>query len=429
MSIRALAAAVLTRVLADGASLTAALAALPDTLPSQQQAWIKAACYGVLRDYPRLHFYLTRLLDKPVKAPQVESFLLLGLYQLTAMQVKTHAAVSETVAALPVKQRWAKGLVNGVLRTFLRQRISLEQAAEANREARFAHPAWIIDVLYQDWPRQAESILAANNQQAPMTLRVNLRQTRLSDYQARLQALGWEAWPLPGLPAALTLAQAVPVGQLPGFAEGWVSVQDGAAQWAAGLMALQPGLRVLDACAAPGGKTAHMLELCPDIELLALDIAEARLARIADNLTRLHGSAQLCCADAAQPETWWDGRAFERILLDAPCSGSGVIRRHPDIKLHRRPDDIATLVASQQAMLTALWPTLAPGGLLVYATCSVFKAENEAQIAAFLAVCADAEIDLPPCPFAQARPFGQQVMAGCGDVDVDGFYYARLRKR
>ncbi len=426
MAGRVLAAEVLTRVLAGGESLTAALAVLPQTLVGPDQAWIKAACYGVMRDYPKLKFYLDHLMNKPVKAPEIESLLLLGLYQLTGMQVKTHAAVSETVAAVSGKQRWAKGLVNGVLRNFLRQRVVLEQAAQNDPIARWAHPKWLIDRFFRDWPEQAEDLLTANNRQAPMTLRVNLRQVSRQQYLEQLQALGLNAQAIADLPAALTLDQAAPVDSLPGFEHGWVSVQDGAAQWAAALMTLAPGQRVLDACAAPGGKTGHMLELCPDIDLLALDIVEQRLTRIQDNLTRLRHDASLQCADAARPDSWWDGCLFDRILLDAPCSGTGVIRRHPDIKLHRRPGDISALADDQQSLLEALWPLLSRGGMMLYATCSMLKDENERQIEAFMARHPDARIVSQPTELAFARPFGQQFFTG--HYGLDGFFYARLAK-
>jgi 16S rRNA (cytosine967-C5)-methyltransferase len=424
---RAVAAQVLANVIQNGHSLTVSLDhTLANIQSSQDKAFIQMLCYGVCRQFHHLEAVLDELLDKPLKDIEVKIVILIGLYQLQFMRVKPHAAVSETVLAVR-KKNWAKGLVNALLRTYLREQERLDQVVLQKPSAAVSHPEWLFARIQHDWPEQAAQILHANNQQAPMALRLNRAKVSREDYVRQLAAQDITAHEVDFCPSALVLDKAVPVENLPGFAEGWVSVQDTAAQLAAYLLDVQSGQRVLDVCAAPGGKTAHILEIQPELQtLVALDIDPARLQRVAANLQRLQLSATLIAADAADPQSWWDGQLFDRILLDAPCSATGVIRRHPDIKLLRRADDIDQLQILQQAILEAVWPLLAPGGLLLYATCSVLKQENSQQIQAFLAAHLDAHELEFPATWGMASGVGRQIVTG--ESGMDGFYYARLRK-
>jgi len=428
VNLRLVAARVLSRVLQDGQSLTAALDhALPAIESSKDRAFVQALCYGVCRQYYRLDFILHELLDKPLKDTEIKALALVGLYQLSSMRVKPHAAVSETVAATR-KKPWAKALINAVLRKYLREQESLEQKADQQPSAALSHPDWMIRQIEQDWPEQAHQILRENNRQPPMVLRVNLAKISREQYLQQLAGREIAAADVEFCPSALILEKPVAVELLPGFAEGWVSVQDSAAQLAAGLLDAQAGHRVLDVCAAPGGKTAHILERQPDLqEVVAVDIDAARLNRVGENCQRLQLQARLVCGDAANPDAWWDGKPFDRILLDAPCSALGVVRRHPDIKLLRRADDIETLRALQSRILQAIWPLLARGGLLVYATCSVLKQENEQQIQAFLAAHSDAVEQPITASWGSARDFGRQIFTG--ESAMDGFYYALISKQ
>lgn len=435
MNTRLVAARVLTRVLQDGQSLTAALdQAFLGIEVSKDRAFIQALCYGVCRQFHRLDFILSQLLDKPLKDADVKALALVGLYQLNFMRVKPHAAVSETVLAAR-KKPWAKSLLNAVLRTYLREQEGLENKAEKFQSAAVSHPAWLIKQIEQDWPDLAQQILLENNLQPPLVLRVNLAKTSREQYLHLLAEQDIASEGVSFCPSAIQLDKPVPVDLLPGFAEGLASVQDTAAQLAAGLLAVQPGQRVLDVCAAPGGKTAHILENQPQLaELVAVDIDEARMQRVSENLQRLKLSAKLVVGDAANPATWWDGKLFDRILLDAPCSALGVIRRHPDIKVLRRAEDIGQLQALQKAILQAIWPLLAPGGVMVYATCSILKQENELQIKAFLTANTDA-IELPLFPSANEETADWGVAGVCGrqiitgESAMDGFYYAKIGKR
>ena len=427
MNTRLIAARVLSRVLQDGQSLTAALeSALQSVESGKDRAFIQALCYGVCRYYHRLDFILSELLDKPIKDLGVKALALVGLYQLKYMRVKPHAAVSETVLAAR-KKPWAKALINALLRGYLREQDSLEQKADNVQYAAVSHPDWLIKQIEQDWPQQAQQILLENNQQPPMALRVNLSRINRDSYLQQLSEEGIVAAAVDFCPSAIILDKPVAVDLLPGFAEGLVSVQDAAAQLAAGLLDVQPGHRVLDVCAAPGGKTAHILEHQPQLkELVAVDVDESRLQRVSETLQRLKLPATLVVGDAANPQKWWDDQLFERILLDAPCSALGVIRRHPDIKLLRRAEDIEPLQALQKNILNAVWPLLAPGGIMLYATCSILKQENEQQIDAFLAEHPDA-VELPiDADWGFAGSHGRQVMTG--ESAMDGFYYARLGK-
>jgi 16S rRNA (cytosine967-C5)-methyltransferase len=428
LNTRLIAARVLTRVIQDGQSLTAALDAnLPAVELSKDKAFVQALCYGVCRHYYRLDFILNELITKPIKDLEIKALALAGIYQLIYMRVKPYAAVSETVLATS-KKPWAKGLINALLRNFQRDQASLEQKANTLTWVALSHPLWLVQKIEHDWPEHAQHILLENNQQPPMSLRVNLSRLSTEQYLQQLAALTINAVAVDCCASAIILEKPVAVELLPGFMEGLVSVQDVAAQLAANLLDVQPGQRVLDVCAAPGGKAAHILEHQPQIkELVAVDIDSTRLLRVEDTLQRLKLSATLIEGDAQSPQDWWDGKVFERILLDAPCSALGVIRRHPDIKLLRRADDIENLQDLQQNILNAIWPLLATGGLLVYATCSILKQENEQQIAEFLASHADAiEVPIEQATWGIKTLHGRQIITGT--AAMDGFYYARLVK-
>lgn len=427
MNSRLIAAQVLSRIFEEGQSLTAALdRSLQNIGSSQERAFIQALCYGVVRQYHRLNFILNRLLHKPLKDDDVKALCLLGLYQLKYMRVKPHAAVSETVSALR-KKNHAKPLLNAVLRNYLRNQDNLENQADKNRSASVSHPEWLIKQIESNWPEQSVHILNENNLQAPMVLRVNTSRCSREDYLELLAEKNIMAIAADICSSAIVLNKPVAVEALPGFNEGVVSVQDAAAQLAAGLLDVKPGMRVLDACSAPGGKTAHILEMQPNLsEMQAVEIDAERLQRTNENMERLQLSPKLVLGDAARPEQWWDGCLFDRILLDAPCTALGVIRRHPDIKLLRREEDIRSLQSLQQELLTAVWKLLAPEGVMLYATCSVLKLENELQIRAFLKEHQDAVEVSIDSGWGIPREHGRQILPG--DLGMDGFYYAKIRK-
>lgn len=394
-------------------------------LGAADRALLTALVAGSLRWHHRLDWQLNELVLRPLAARDAElaALIRIGLFQLQWLRIPDHAAVAATVETAPALGKGhAKSLINAVLRRFLREREALEARMRDVPVARLSHPAWLIDAIAADWPRAAERIFEANNTQAPMWLRVNPRRGSRGSYLRELASAGIAGTAATDLPHAILLAEPVPVAELPGFGEGRVSVQDGAAQYAALLLDTRPGQRVLDACAAPGGKTAHVLESCPGIaELLAIDIDAERLATVAENLARLGLVATLFAADAAEPATWWDGRPFERILLDAPCTATGVIRRHPDIKVLRRPADVDRAAVLQSHLLRALWPLLAAGGRLVYVTCSILERENAAQVEEFVGATRGACVALPENPFA-----GQSLP---GEANRDGFYYACIDRR
>ena len=427
MNTRLIAAKVLTSVIRDGQSLTAALNNTLGVVESDKdRAFIQALCYGVCRNFHRLDYILSQMLDKPLKDLDVKALALIGLYQLKFMRVKSHAAVSETVLAAR-KKPWAKALINALLRSYLRGQEGFEQKADNVKSALVSHPDWLIQQIEQDWPMQAQQIFQQNNEQPPMALRVNLANISQYQYLQKLRDQGIEAEAVSFCRSAILLNKPAAVDILPGFNEGWVSVQDTAAQLAAELLDVQIGHRVLDVCAAPGGKAAHILEHQPKVrELVAVDIDKLRLLRVNDNLQRLKLSAKLIVGDASKPEDWWDGQLFDRILLDVPCSALGVIRRHPDIKLLRRAEDINTLQVLQKRIMTAVWSLLAPGGIMLYATCSILKQENEQQIEAFLATNTNA-IEVPiNADWGLVRRYGRQILTG--ESAMDGFYYALIRK-
>jgi len=426
---RALAAQVLARVMGGrylDDALDEALAARPP-----EAALVQELAYGTLRGFHQLTGIARLFLEKPLKPKDqdVHALLLAGLYQLRALRVATHAAVDETVAAAEALGKpWAKGLVNACLRAYLRRRNEADGAVQHDVTLRLSHPAWLLEKFRAAWPDDWERVAQANNERPPLTLRVNLRKTTRSHYLEALRAAGLAARANTALDTDITLETPVPVTQLPGFADGLVSVQDVAAQWATVLLDVEPGSRVLDACAAPGGKTGHLLERTPGLaRLVAVDREPARVARIAENLRRLGLEAQLVTADAAEPAAWWDDRPFDRILLDAPCSATGVIRRHPDVKLRRKPADLPKLAAEQARLLRALWPLLKPGGKLLYVTCSILPEENQNTVRAFLAREASA-LEAPlPAAVGRACAAGRQILPG--EAGMDGFYYACLHKK
>ncbi len=428
---RVTAVRVLRRVMVDGQTLKLATRASDlDCMDARDAAFTKELCFGVLRQLPRLEAVLERLLDRPLRTRDQDLHILLltGLYQLEHMKVPAYAAVVETVAAAStIGKPWAKGLMNGVLREFARQPETYLGAADWNINVALAHPPWLVEAIRECWPDDWQRILVANNEHPPMTLRVNRSRIDPGDYLERLAQAGMSARAALHAPAGITLARPVDVAQLPGFAEGLISLQDAAAQQAAPLLAPQEGERVLDACAAPGGKTAHVLEWQPRVgELIALDRDRARVALTKDGLDRLGLNATLLCDDAGQPQRWRDSRPFDRVLLDAPCSATGIIRRQPDVKLLRKPPQLPRLVQEQSRLLDALWPLLAPGGTLVYATCSVLKEENEVQVARFIETHLDAKICPIEASWGRSRPGGRQIFPG--EHDMDGFFFARIKK-
>ncbi|MEJ2059878.1 MAG: 16S rRNA (cytosine(967)-C(5))-methyltransferase RsmB [Gammaproteobacteria bacterium] len=431
MNPRLSAVRVLEGVVGAGQSLSRALPPVLARLEPETRPRVQAWCYGVLRRYFRLTALLDRLLERPLKPRDLDvtCLLLLGLYQLSDPQAKQYAIVDQSVrTARALRKAWAAGLVNGVLRRYLRERERLEAELELAPATRYALPEWFIERLQAAYPEDWPGICEATNRHPPMTLRVNLMQGSREDYLARLAEAGLSAAAHPQVPSAIILERPVEVDALPGFAAGEVSVQDGAAQLAGWLLDVRPGQRVLDACAAPGGKTTHLLEQAGgELELTAVDIDTGRLARVRENLDRLGLAVELKTGDAARPADWWDGRPYDRILLDAPCSATGVIRRNPDIRLHRRAADIDELSRRQGELLAALWPLLKPGGMLLYATCSILPQENDAVVERFLAQEGSAGCLTIDAAWGRMQGCGRQILPG--EADMDGFYYACLGKR
>lgn len=410
-------------------ALTNVLVKSPD-LDARDTALCRELANGVCRYYYSLQHLLKPRLRKVFKSKDLdlEIILLIGMYQLLMMRVDDHAAVNESVKlTLHQKKSWAKGLVNGLLRQLIRDEVTIESLS-----ADISYPEWINHKLMADWPEHSAEILQAGNQRAPMTLRVDLSQrTREQQIEImREQGIAADVHPL--VESAVVLNKPCAVSKLDGFESGLISVQDAAAQIAAKLLDCKPGMRVLDACAAPGGKSAHILQTCEEVTLFAIDKDESRLALIEQNLQRIGRQAhfrqvQLKCGNATHPNDWHDGELFDRILADVPCSASGVIRRHPDIKLLRRDDDIPNLVLQQQAILLALWPLLKPGGVMIYSTCSIFKDENEGQIAWFIDNHKNCTVNrLNSVQWGHKRPYGRQILPG--QQGMDGFYYAKIHK-
>ncbi|MBT9239241.1 16S rRNA (cytosine(967)-C(5))-methyltransferase RsmB [Pseudomonas inefficax] len=430
MNPRLAAARALAAVLSGKASLNSSLPAQLDKVDERDRGLTQDLAFGTARWQPRLDLLAAQLLQKPFKAADadVQALLLVGLYQLFYSRIPAHAAIGETVGcADKLKKPWAKGLLNAVLRRAQREGEELLASMERDPVVRTAHPRWLQKSLKAFWPEQWEAICAANNAHPPMILRVNRRHHSRDAYLALLAEAGIGASACQYSRDGIVLTEACDVRGLPGFAEGWVSVQDEAAQLSADLLELAPGQRVLDACCAPGGKTCHLLEAEAGLaHVVAIDLEAKRLTRVRENLDRLQLDAELIACDARDTASWWDGKPFQRILLDAPCSATGVIRRHPDIKLTRQADDIPALANLQGELLDALWPTLEVGGMLLYATCSSLPTENTEVIDAFLARTPGArELDLAT-EAGLRQPHGRQLLAQEGGHD--GFYYAKLIK-
>ncbi|MBK5417253.1 16S rRNA (cytosine(967)-C(5))-methyltransferase RsmB [Pseudomonas sp. TH31] len=430
MNPRLAAAKALAAVLNGKASLNSSLPTQMDKVEDRDRGFTQDLAFGTARWQPRLSALAAKLLQKPFKAADadVEALLLVGLYQLLYTRVPAHAAIGETVGcAEKLKKPWAKALLNAVLRRAQRESEALLAELEHDPVVRTAHPRWLQKSLKAFWPEQWEAICAANNAHPPMILRVNRRHHSRDAYLGLLTDAGIAATPCVYSRDGIILEAAADVRSLPGFAEGWISVQDEAAQLTADLLDLAPGQRVLDACCAPGGKTCHILEAEPALAgVVAVDLEAKRLVRVRENLARLGLSAELIAADGRDTATWWDGKPFQRILLDAPCSATGVIRRHPDIKLTRQPDDIVALAVLQGELLDAMWIALEVGGILLYATCSTLPTENTEVIEAFLARTPGArELDLATTAGIK-QPHGRQLLAQQGGHD--GFYYAKLIK-
>ncbi|KUJ74368.1 sun protein [Thiomicrospira sp. XS5] len=420
-------------VIEQGRSLSQALAeGLAQFDDRRERAFAQNLVFGTLRWQERLEAIRSHLLKKPLKAKDedVNQLILLGLYQILYMDTPEHAAVSETVnLTKSLKKPWARGLVNGVLRSFLREKDAICTEVDKKPAYRFAHPQWFTKAMRKAYPEHWEQILAANNEPAPLTLRVNPRVQTREAFLADLTDNEMDASAHPKAPYGVVLTQSQDVTRLPSYDDGGFSVQDAAAQQAGTLLAPQAGEHILDACAAPGGKTTHLLELSDDqANVFALEKEPERMERLSENLFRLDLHADLDVGDAAQPNDWWNGAAFDKILLDAPCSATGIIRRHPDIKWHRTPEDIDALVATQAAILKALWPLLKPGGRLLYATCSVLPDENRNQMEAFLQATDDAReipIEADWGLTMKGAP-GRQILPGLDGMD--GFYYCLIEK-
>jgi 16S rRNA (cytosine967-C5)-methyltransferase len=431
---RAVAAEVTARVLREHVTLEAALEAALAGAPRAIVPPARSLSFGAVRGFYRHEAILRRVLTQPGKSlePLVRAILSVALYELEDARTPDYAVVDAAVGTAKAAAR-PPGLINALLRRYLRERDSLQAEIARSPAARYAAPEWLAARLREDWPECWQEILAACDAQAPMWLRVNSRHGTADDYVATLRQAGIEAVAEPRVPQAVLLSTPRDVGEVPGFADGVVSVQDLGAQCVAFPLKLEPGQRVLDACAAPGGKTALMAERAPGLaRLIAVDVDGRRLKRVRENLERGRLEAELVHGDAAAPEGWWDGEPFDRILLDAPCSALGVIRRHPDIRLRRSPQELAKMPAQQMRLLAAAFRMLARGGRLVYATCTLTRRENGALIRAFLERTADAasvpveEWDGWP-GLGQPDPFGRQILPG--EAGADGFYYAALTKR
>ena len=427
---RALAAKGLAEVALRGASLRDVMERnAPRLADPRDRALLMALLSEGARWWLRFDAAIDGLLEKSLrhKDPAIHALLVLGLVQLEILELQDYAAVAATVEAVRALQRpQLAGLVNAVLRRWQRERETLIAQLDAKPQTRHAHPAWLAAVLQRDWPELAEAVMAADNREPPLMLRVNRQRSERQALIELLQGAGQVVTAHPWLSDALVLPHSTDVTRLPGFEDGLFAVQDGAAQIAADLADLKDGLRVLDACAAPGGKACHLLERA-DIDLTALEFDAKRAERIRQNLMRLRLNAKVVIGDAGTTAGWWKGQVFDRILIDAPCSATGVLRRRPDVRLHRRESDIAAMHGQQRRILSALWPLLAPGGRLIYITCSVLRAENEAIVGELLAAQPDAHAVAFTLPQGHAAAVGWQIMPG--DGDLDGMYYAVLQKR
>ncbi|MGD8173455.1 16S rRNA (cytosine(967)-C(5))-methyltransferase RsmB [Vibrio sp. TRT 21S02] len=425
MNVRAAAANVLFQVVDKGQSLSNALPAAQQHIKPRDHALLQEICYGALRYLPRLESIAGQLMDKPLKGKQrvFHHLILVGIYQLSFMRIPAHAAVGETVEGTKaLKGPRLRGLINAVLRNYQRSQEELDAFAVSHDAGKYGHPGWLLKLLKQAYPEQWENIVEANNNKAPMWLRVNHQHHTRDEYAQLLNNASIEHTTHSQAEDAIKLATPCDVYNLPGFEKGWVSVQDSAAQLSIDYLKPQDGELILDCCAAPGGKTAHILERTQNAQVVAIDCDENRLKRVHDNLQRLNLTAQVICGDARKPKDWWQGEQFDRILLDAPCSATGVIRRHPDIKWLRRAEDIKALAELQSEILDAMWQQLKPGGTLVYATCSITPQENRDQVKAFLERTPEAQLQ-----GSERENPGRQILPG--EDDMDGFYYAVLRKQ
>jgi len=433
VNIRALAAKCCYSVIDQGRSLSIELPKQQDKAALKDKGLLQEICYGVLRYLPELEHDVRALMQKPLTGKQrVFHFLLLvGVYQIKYMRIPDHAAVSETVAATgALKNRQMKALINGVLRNFVRASESQSPNTQESLpdSIKYNHPSWFIKKIQQSYPIKWQQIIAANQQKPPMWLRVNQQHHTSNEYQNLLTTAEIDVKTIEPLSHAIELTRPTDVTKLPGFDQGWISVQDGAAQQAARLLDCQRDDVVLDCCAAPGGKTCHILENNSNIaSMTAIDIEPSRLIRVEENLARLGLTAKVIAADAANSKTWWNGQKFDRILLDVPCSATGVIRRHPDIKWLRKASDIDALVILQQKILKETWSLLKPGGTLLYATCSVLPQENSEQIKHFLSNNTDAKLlTIDGNDQTEKGVVGWQLLPG--EKNMDGFYYAKLLK-
>lgn len=424
-NLRASAAKCLLAVIDKGRSLGDELPKQLEKVSPSDKGLLQECCYGVLRVLPELEHHVRELMDKPLVGKQrvVHFLLLVGLYQLKYLRIPDHACVAETVnACQALKCHYLKGLVNAVLRNYQRQQDAINNTEKLPDAIKYNHPGWFLKKLQEGYPNDWQSIIAANQQRPPMWIRVNTLKQGIDEYLDKLSTQGIEVSKIDEFSGAILLSKAVDVYQLPGFEQGHVSVQDGAAQQAAVILGSQPAERILDCCAAPGGKTCHILERQPHLsQLIAIDIEEQRLTRVCENLSRLSLQAEVLAADAAKQD-WWDGKPFDRILLDAPCSGTGVIRRHPDIKWLRKAKDIDTLTKLQAQILDNCWSLLKPGGVLLYATCSILPEENSGQINAFLSKTSNATL------LNIEQSVTQDWQIKTGESAMDGFYYALIKK-
>ncbi|MBL5923931.1 16S rRNA (cytosine(967)-C(5))-methyltransferase RsmB [Lelliottia amnigena] len=423
-NLRSMAASAIEKVVEQGQSLSNILPPLQQKVSDKDKALLQELCFGVLRTLPQQEWLISKLMSRPMTGKQrtIHYLIMVGFYQLLHTRIPPHAALAETVeGAVVIKRPQLKGLINGVLRQFQRQQEEL-LAEFADSDKRFLHPEWLLKRLQKAYPSQWQAIVEANNQRPPMWLRVNRNHHTRDEWLALLETAEMNGFTHDAYPDAIRLASPAPVQSLPGFEQGWVTVQDASAQGCMTYLEPQNGDRILDLCAAPGGKTTHILEVAPKASVMAVDIDEQRLSRVYDNLKRLGMKAEVKQGDGRTPAQWCGDEQFDRILVDAPCSATGVIRRHPDIKWLRRDRDINELAQLQSEILDAVWPHLKPGGTLVYATCSVLPEENSQQIAAFLKRTSNATLRTTG---AADKP-GIQNLPGA--EDGDGFFYAKLIK-
>ncbi len=437
-STRAAAAKIIAQILNNHGSLSTLFGSDEmQGLSAVDKAFTKELCFGVMRHFYQLENIAGQLLKKPLRNKDYDilALLLIGCYQILQMRTADHAAVSETVEATKIlKKKWATGVINGSLRNLLRNTSKMVSKANNSAESRYNFPQWLIESLQKSWPQEWDKIIEASNQRAPMVLRINQRHTSIDEYCKLLADtdIGFDKHP--AAKDGLILTKAVPVVSLPGFEDGLVSVQDGAAQLAADIADLKPSIRILDCCAAPGGKTCHILEK-EDVELVAIELEPNRADMIEDNLERLGLGAQVITCDATATEEWWDGEKFDRILLDTPCSGTGVIRRHPDIKVLRTPKEVEQLQQQQLKLLDSMWELLADGGILIYATCSVLPQENSMLIKQWLQNRNDAQHIPIDVDWGIPQEYGRQILpgdsAGIDEIQngMDGFFYAKLCKK